>query len=122
MLIEEDDEILRSLTAEAISLLGLTVIDCASADEALVLLESPTPIALVMTDVCMPGSMVGLALAKVIWDGGLGCPSSSPPVIDLYPKQICLLMQRFCVNLERSRYCMPLLERTYQLKCRVGIL
>lgn len=67
MLIVEDDEILRSLTAEAISLLGLTVIDCASADEAIVLLESSTPIALVMTDVCMPGSMDGLELAKVIW-------------------------------------------------------
>lgn len=67
VLIVEDDEILRSLTAEAVSLLGLKVVDCASADEALLLLESPSSIDLVVTDVCMPGSMDGLELASFIW-------------------------------------------------------
>lgn len=67
VLVVEDDEILRSLVVEAISLLGLCVIDCASADEALSRLEGSSSITLVMTDVCMPGSMDGLELAKVIW-------------------------------------------------------
>lgn len=39
VLIVEDDEILRSLTVEAISLLDLGVVDCASADDALLVLE-----------------------------------------------------------------------------------
>jgi len=67
VLIVEDNELLRYLATEAISLLGIRVTDCASADEALVLLESSSSIALVITDVCMPGSMDGLELATVIW-------------------------------------------------------
>ncbi|MGF6457883.1 response regulator [Pseudomonas frederiksbergensis] len=67
VLVVEDDEILRFLTAEAITLLGVSVMDCASADEALPMLESSSSIALVITDICMPGSMDGLELAKVIW-------------------------------------------------------
>ncbi|MNI15427.1 C4-dicarboxylate transport transcriptional regulatory protein DctD [compost metagenome] len=67
VLVVEDDETLRSLTADAISLLDLNVIDCASADDALPKLEGSSSIALVMTDICMPGSMDGLQLAQVIW-------------------------------------------------------
>lgn len=67
VLLVEDDEILRSLTSEAISLLDVIVVDCASADEALLLLEKSPSFDLVMTDVCMPGSMDGLELARLIW-------------------------------------------------------
>jgi DNA-binding NtrC family response regulator len=67
VLVVEDDEILRSLVVEAISLLGVCVIDCGSADEALALLEGSSSISLILTDVCMPGSMDGLELAQVIW-------------------------------------------------------
>lgn len=67
VLVVEDDEILRSLTGDAISLLGISVIDCASADDALSKLEGSSSIVLVMTDICMPGSMDGLELAQVIW-------------------------------------------------------
>lgn len=63
VLVVEDDEILRALTVEAISLLGVQVIDCESANSALLLLEYSSSIVLVMTDICMPGSMDGLALA-----------------------------------------------------------
>lgn len=66
VLVVEDNEDLRALTADAISLLGITVIDCSTADEALPLIES-APVTLVMTDICMPGSMDGLELAQVIW-------------------------------------------------------
>jgi DNA-binding NtrC family response regulator len=67
VLVVEDDETLRSLTADAISLLDVIVIDCANADDALPKLEGSSSIALVMTDICMPGSMDGLQLAQVIW-------------------------------------------------------
>ena len=67
VLVVEDDEILRSLLVEAISLLGVRVIDCDSADGALSMLEGSSSIALVMTDICMPGSMDGLELAQLIW-------------------------------------------------------
>lgn len=66
VLVIEDDEILRSLTVEAISLLNIGVLDCASADEALLTLEDTTSIALVISDIYMPGSMDGLDLANVI--------------------------------------------------------
>lgn len=66
VLVVEDNDVLRALTAEAISLLGLTVIDCATADEALPVIEI-LPITLVMTDIYMPGSMDGLELAQQIW-------------------------------------------------------
>lgn len=67
VLVVEDDENLRSLTADAISLLGLIIIECRSADDALPVLEGSSPIVLVMTDICMPGTMDGLQLAQVIW-------------------------------------------------------
>ena len=67
VLVVEDDEILRSMTGDAISLLGICVIGCASADDALSKLEDSSSIVLVMTDICMPGSMDGLELAQVIW-------------------------------------------------------
>lgn len=68
ILIVEDDELLRPLTEEAISLLDLAVVACATADDALVVLEGTNTIGLVISDICMPGSMDGLELAKVIWD------------------------------------------------------
>lgn len=74
VLVVEDDEILRSLMVDAISLLGFKIIDCASADEALPMLEEDTSVALVMTDICMPGRMDGLALAQVIWTRWPGLP------------------------------------------------
>ncbi len=67
VLVVEDDEILRTLTAEAVSLLGLWVIECTSADQALPLLETSQGIGLVITDICMPGSIDGLEMAKLIW-------------------------------------------------------
>lgn len=67
VLVVEDDQILRSLVVDAISLLGVRIIDCGSADDALTILEGSSSIDLVVTDICMPGSMDGFELAKVIW-------------------------------------------------------
>lgn len=65
VLLVEDDQIIRPLISEAISLLELDVIPCANADDALKVLET-APVALVITDVRMPGSMDGLALTQII--------------------------------------------------------
>lgn len=67
VLVVEDDETLRLLTVDAITLLGIAVIDCRSADDALPVLEGSCSIALVMTDICMPGTMDGLQLAQLVW-------------------------------------------------------
>ena len=53
----------------AVSLLkeaGFATVEAASADEAVALLEARTDIAVVFTDINMPGSMDGLKLAHAI--------------------------------------------------------
>ncbi|WLG64868.1 response regulator [Pseudomonas sp. FP1762] len=67
ILLVEDDEILRSVMAQAVELLGYTVIERTSADEALMALESAAAFSLVITDVRMPGKLDGLDLGKAIW-------------------------------------------------------
>ncbi|AYG45360.1 response regulator [Pseudomonas sp. Leaf58] len=66
VLVVEDDEILRWLMAEAVTHLGHDVTECATADEALQQLDDPA-LALVVTDVGLPGHLNGLDLAKAIW-------------------------------------------------------
>lgn len=68
ILIVEDDELLRDLTAESLSsLYAVSITSTANADEALLHLSHEEPPALVMTDIHMPGRMDGLGLAHVIW-------------------------------------------------------
>ncbi|WP_431191774.1 response regulator [Pseudomonas syringae] len=66
-LIVEDDDLLRMLATEALSLLPIRVIACARADDALVLLEDAEPVSLVLTDIRMLGKLDGWDLANVIW-------------------------------------------------------
>ncbi|QOY72400.1 response regulator [Pseudomonas sp. OST1909] len=67
VLLVEDDVFLRSVMAEAITILGLVVTDCPSADQALNALEGLKPFSLVITDVRMPGRLDGLDVAQAIW-------------------------------------------------------
>lgn len=68
ILLVEDDELLRSLMVEAVSMLGHVVTDRPSADQALIaLLEGSSPFSMVITDVRMPGRLDGLDLAQTIW-------------------------------------------------------
>ncbi|AAN69563.1 MULTISPECIES: response regulator [Pseudomonas] len=67
VLVVEDDEVLRWLMTEAVTHLGHTVTDCASADDALAILEKIPDLSLVITDIQMPGHIDGLELAKAIW-------------------------------------------------------
>ncbi len=66
ILVVEDDVLLRLITAEDLRGAGFSVIEAANADEAMTILDSAVPIDLVLTDIMMPGSMDGLALAAFV--------------------------------------------------------
>ena len=68
VLVVEDDEVLRMCAAEVVADAGFTPVEAANADEAVVILESRSDIALVFTDIPMPGSMDGLGLARTVHD------------------------------------------------------
>jgi CheY-like chemotaxis protein len=66
VLIVEDEFLLRMDAADAIAAAGFDVVEAANADEAIEVLESRTDIAVVFTDIQMPGSMDGLKLARAV--------------------------------------------------------
>ena len=66
VLVVEDDFLIRMNAAEMIADAGFDVIEAASADEAIVILEDRLDITVVFTDIQMPGSMDGLKLAAAI--------------------------------------------------------
>ena len=68
VLVVEDDPLLRMLAVEVVEEAGCIAIEVRDADEAVILLESRTDIALVFTDINMPGSMDGLKLAHAVRD------------------------------------------------------
>ena len=64
ILVVEDDFLLRLVISEELAALGFRVIQAASADEALRVLEAGILIDLIVTDVRMPGTLDGLELAR----------------------------------------------------------
>jgi DNA-binding response OmpR family regulator len=65
ILVVEDDVLVRATIADHLRDGGFKVIEARDADEALDILEA-MPVDLVFTDIQMPGSMDGLALASFI--------------------------------------------------------
>jgi CheY-like chemotaxis protein len=66
VLVVEDDWLLRLIAVEVVEDAGLVAIEAANADEAIALLECRADIAVIFTDVDMPGSMDGLKLAHAV--------------------------------------------------------
>jgi CheY-like chemotaxis protein len=66
VLIVDDDPDLRSLMVDIVEDAGFMVVVAGDADEAAVILEARLDIALVLTDINMPGSMDGLKLAHAV--------------------------------------------------------
>lgn len=66
VLVVEDDFLLRLDAADMIQAAGFRVIEAGSADEAIAILEARADIAVVFTDIQMPGSMDGLKLARAV--------------------------------------------------------
>jgi CheY-like chemotaxis protein len=66
VLIVEDEFLLRMDAADMIAGAGFEVVEAATADQAIGILEARTDITVVFTDIQMPGSMDGLKLAQAV--------------------------------------------------------
>src|SRR2546421_9094847 len=60
--------VLRMRAVDIVEDAGFTAVEAVSADEALTILESRSDIALLFSDIQMPGSMDGLKLAHAVHD------------------------------------------------------
>src|SRR3978361_714051 len=66
VLIVEDEFLLRMDAIDTISSAGFEALEAVTADEAIAILEARPDIAVVFTDIQMPGSMDGLKLARAV--------------------------------------------------------
>ena len=66
VLIVEDDYLVRQNAVFLLEEAGFDTLEAACADEAIALLEARQDIRIVFTDINMPGSMDGLALAQAV--------------------------------------------------------
>jgi CheY-like chemotaxis protein len=66
ILIVDDEPLVRLSAAQAVTAAGFEVVEAASADEAIRILECRSDIRVVFTDIQMPGSMDGLKLAHTV--------------------------------------------------------
>src|ERR1700690_3409675 len=73
VLVVEDEMMLRMRAVDMVEDAGYTPLEAVDADEAVKILESRADIALVFTDIQMPGSMDGLGLAHAV-------PERWPPI------------------------------------------
>lgn len=67
-MIVEDDAFIRFDLVDFFQYEGFTVFEAENADDAIVILEGEPAIAIVLTDIQMPGSMDGVKLAHYIRD------------------------------------------------------
>jgi len=67
VLIVEDEMMLRMRAVDMVEDAGYTPIEASDADEAVAILESRSDIALMCTDIQMPGSMDGIGLARAVY-------------------------------------------------------
>lgn len=68
VLVVEDEVLVRLMLGDALRDAGYAVIEAAHADEAVAVLRSATQVDLVLTDIRMPGTLDGLALARIARD------------------------------------------------------
>jgi CheY-like chemotaxis protein len=66
VLIVEDEPMVRLCAVQMVEEAGFEVVEAASADEAIRILESSSDIRVMFTDIQMPGSMDGLKLAHAV--------------------------------------------------------
>jgi CheY-like chemotaxis protein len=62
----EDELLIRMMLADELREAGYDVTEAFNADEALVILRSPAPVDMILSDVRMPGSMDGIGLLRVV--------------------------------------------------------
>jgi CheY-like chemotaxis protein len=66
VLVVEDEMLLRMRAVDMVEDAGFTSVEAVNADEAVAILESRSDVALLLTDIQMPGSMDGLKLAHAV--------------------------------------------------------
>jgi CheY-like chemotaxis protein len=66
VLVVEDEMLLRMRAVDMVEDAGFTSVEAVDADQAIAILESRSDIALLFTDIQMPGKMDGLKLAHVV--------------------------------------------------------
>jgi CheY-like chemotaxis protein len=66
VLVVEDEMLLRMRAVDMVEDAGFTPVEAMDADEAVAILEARSDIALLFTDIQMPGSMDGLKLAHAV--------------------------------------------------------
>src|SRR5438874_2985135 len=66
VLVVEDELLLRMRAVDMVEDAGFTSVEAVDADQAIAILESRSDIALLFTDIQMPGSMDGLRLAHAV--------------------------------------------------------
>jgi CheY-like chemotaxis protein len=66
VLVVEDEMLLRMRAVDMVEDAGYTSVEAVDADQAVAILESRSDIALIFTDIQMPGSMDGLGLAHSV--------------------------------------------------------
>ena len=66
VLVVEDEFLLRMDAVDMVQAAGFDVVEAANADQAIEILEARKDIAVVFTDIQMPGSMDGLKLARAV--------------------------------------------------------
>ena len=66
ILVVEDELLIRLMIVEALREAGFEVVEASTADEALTIIKSGTPVHLVFSDVRMPGRMDGIALMSLL--------------------------------------------------------
>jgi CheY-like chemotaxis protein len=66
VLVVEDEPLVRMEAAETLAEAGYLILEAGTGDEALQIIRAGAPLAVVVTDIEMPGALDGLELAKVI--------------------------------------------------------
>ncbi len=66
MLLAEDEILIRMDVADALREAGIEVVEVGTADDAIALLKSSLAVDLILTDINMPGTADGIALASYV--------------------------------------------------------
>jgi CheY-like chemotaxis protein len=66
VLVVEDEMLLRMRAVDMVEDAGFTSVEAVDADQAVAILEARSDVALLLTDIQMPGTMDGLALAHMV--------------------------------------------------------
>jgi two-component system, response regulator PdtaR len=68
VLVVEDEGLVRQMSADELADAGYQVLEAANSREAISILESGVRVAVLFTDVNMPGELDGLELARLVHD------------------------------------------------------